>query len=559
MNSYENTNDNYKPSRYVSDDEIYERIFQWSPPVEKMLHKGTLREYFAKAAAWKPKEELFVMKDTLKDELVAQTEYLYGSDTAEKLSSQLDKHFISETGTHLAFPRDIDRPNSDLGYHNDLAAHGLVVSASLYRDAGMPFHLGLYSSNIPIANTNGPLQLQLTNDSFDCKVTSNKRASTMVNSHPPIAEDAIQELEKTYHKHLFDIRKKEMLETIKASAIPDGNLKTVNINFLSKDQEISEKALSGMEKTEAYLESHGYKVDRHESEYQRIADVMEILRKHSDKTSMVEQVAVAQSYLTNCMFPDDVRQITLDFSTLVENVMVKSLENKNSMMHQIFSDKELRDDFVNSLAHVRSGWGQFRDTEFVESPFLGVKKSSKDNSTKLIKFPYNDETTHLHTPEGIVEGIKSKEISPTGIMSIAFIMMDTGMLVHGGMFQCQYVADLREKMVGFMKKHDFAVAGELERMPIDVTMMTSGVFTKDEDRNTLWKYSDIVANGGMSKDDMDALVETNPKELLDNAAATLHNFFTAYAPDMTDGVTEAVMRDTREEKEPSLKVVGLRM
>lgn len=525
----------------VSAQEVNNRIIQWSPLLDK-LNKAdqTMSEYFAPLAKWESKN-VFPLQGKAFDLIQEHAARLYGDDTAKKLRSQLEQHPVAETGTHISFPRDYDFQNG-VTYDNELVWQGALLSSSLYRNAGMNVHFGLYSSRIPVANTNSAEFLQVASGGHLTRVVTSKKAKSTVMHAPIIDAQKINEIRAESQNFFIQQQAGQAKKLIQQAWDMDSERRDTWSQFLNKTIVHTAKNEYTMNKIKDDLALDGlvlpdYKL-RVEFANELLDGLAQPLARSGQSFGFSDQVMAVQTRVMNKMMPQDIQQVTVDFAAISTRLMADAFRDENSLLHQIFADDAKRDAFVQQMSGIRTGWDVDPQTGRMQAPFLMVSKVK--DSIRLNKIDY-ESNKDLFTPEQIAVNLENGRIAPTTALEVGFMLMETGIAVHGGMFQAIYAPDIQNRFVEFLHGNgDHKRAQALADMPLDVALQSPcfGI-TEEYGQTRLLRVSDFLDNG-ITIAEAEQLGDLKSRHALGIASPTLHNFFTYYETNLTENIREIV-------------------
>lgn len=525
----------------LSAEQVKQRIIQWSPSLDKLNTQGqTLQDYFAPMAQW-GRSDIYPLQSRALDLIQDRTERLHGKDVAEKLRHQLQDHPIAESGTHISFPRDYDAAGH-ITYDNDLVWQGALLSASLYRNAGMNIHFGFYSSRVPVRNTNSAEFLQLAAKSAGTRMLSSKKANNIVMHAPVIEQSKIQEIRIEYENHFIKARAEQAQNLLKQPSGMTNERRHTWGEFLAKNIIYTQRNDYTMQKIESDLTDEGFAIKSYANDLQFTHGILDAMANplavSSTNFGFSDQVMAVQTRLLNKMLPEDTSQVVVDFTEISIKLMAESLRDKNSVWHKTFADPAARDAFVHGMAGIRTGWDADPATGAMQSPFV-IMQDSK-GSLKPTKVDYDIVRNDL-TPENIADQLERGKIMPTTALEVGFMLTETGIAFHGGMFQAIYAPDIQAKFAGHLRNFgETERAASLESMPLDIATQSPCFGVANENgNNRLLRFSDFMENR-VSIAEAERIPSLQTKSAIGVASPTLHNFFTYYEPHLTANISEIV-------------------
>jgi hypothetical protein len=456
-------------------------VYNYSPALQPVANAASLQSYFQPAAQWQPEKD-FPLRANLQRLILNSTDRLYGGIVRDRFAKQLDDHFIAESGTHLSFPREYDDKNG-LRYDNTLVTQGQIVSAALYHYMGAPYHFGFYSSRVSADNTNGAKFLQITPDGELFQAVSSNKAKNSITAYlPPLDAAQIADLDNQTKRHTD-------------SRYPHD----VSLTILQED----------------------------------VIGALRQPNRNGEAATFVDQVAAVQKRLSDQILPASTPQIVVDYFGITRRLMIDALRDENSLTYQVFADPALRSDFIESLADIRSGWRKNSESNELDSPFL--KLNSSGQSKKSVRLSYSQNVA-LHDPHHLADQLEQDALMPTNALEMAFLMSETGLLMHGGMFQANYNSEIKVAYQGVLNRHGYAErADALGRMPVHIATQSPAFGLKSDER--LLNVSDFLADP-VTDAEFERIPQISGEAAMQLAAPTLWNFFGAYVAN-TQSVVDA--------------------
>lgn len=162
------------------------------------------------------------------------------------------------------------------------------------------------------------------------------------------------------------------------------------------------------------------------------------VQNHPDNFS--RQIATTHAALYNEVLPQNVRQITFDFELIVPDYLIALLKDPRSLTHRLFTTQGGRDFLRNEFYDVATAWK-------TDTPPFDVLELRHG---------------HLHvshasylgnlSPDSICEALEQKKILPKTALSFILFMLEAGLAPVGGMRQTHYATQIREKLVGWLRR-----------------------------------------------------------------------------------------------------------
>jgi hypothetical protein len=197
-------------------------------------------------------------------------------------------------------------------------------------------------------------------------------------------------------------------------------------------------------------------IDKH-----RISTVLDIWSKKD--LSFSDQISKASAFLYDSLLESfSMKQINLDLHLVITDYSVKLLQHPDSWIAKIFSEPDITSYFLNHFSDINTGW------KAGKSPFIKLKSGNASGM-----YESNGSYEGEYNPRTLLGLLENKEIMPTGALSYITLILEAGMLPVGGMFQCAYCKDIRDRLVTFLEKYGcYERANFLRDMPSDVAVVT---------------------------------------------------------------------------------------
>ena len=503
------------------------------PVLQKIWNTGTLSDYFK--ATVKPLAQMEVVpeKKMMIDAISAETERLYGADTAKDVCAQIATFPVVETGTHLAFLRDYDTLSKD-----DLRSRlnqNVLISSALMRHAGQKYHVGVYGSNVTLNHPCGGGFYQVGDDIFPtiqlgqvgqvCLYDAPRISGTAFNESIPLVaklnmlntvltDDIINKTQTPRKEMLMKTRK-----IINQLLTPVGHGKA-NYGTVQKQYQSLNATNRGFVNSaflsfsmEAY-KKYGYTFSDVDRQYRELATVFE--RKD---LKLSDQVALVQSKTINGALGDtDIRHISVDAVEVTRKFLISALENKDSLWYKIFNNSENFKKMHQSFIGIRGSWKE------TESPFDYVGREK--GFAKCISLPLE---TINHKPETLIPLLKEKKIIPSSAL-VVLIFQSSGIMAHGGFFQTTYADKIKKRFVGLLTDiGETKRAEQLQQLPVDMALLSlAAVNDKSGKPMKLSEISRMPAD--KKKELMDMIPHYPSCRAVTNALPTLKRYLDSTAP-----------------------------
>ena len=509
------------------------KILQALPVLQKIWNTHTLSDYFNTTIQPLSQLEISPEKEMIINALYAETERLYGKETAQEVCEQITNFPVVETGTHLAFLRDHDNLQKD-----DLRSRlnqNILISSALMQQAGQKYHIGVYGSNVSLNHPCGGGFFQLGDDIFP--VTLLKRINqTCLYDAPGIEKDYFNEslplvaklkmlqtvltdevIEKTQtpRKEML-IKTKKIIQSLLAP-VNHGktNCESVQKQYLSlntNNQNFIKSAFLSLS-AEAY-KKYGYTFSDVDKQYQELSTIF-----GRRDLKLPDQVALNQTKtVNNILKGTNIRHISVDAVEVVRQFLISALENKNSLWYKIFNDPKNFQRMHQTFIGIRGAWKEN------ESPFDYVGKDK--GFSKCVSLPLE---TMDHKPETILPLLKEKKIIPSSALMV-LLFQSSSIMAHGGFFQTTYADKIKKRFVDFLQDiGENERAEQLQKLPVDMALLSLAVLN-DKSGNPM-KLSEISR---MPENKRKELIESIPKypscRAVINALPVLKKYLNTTAP-----------------------------
>ncbi|MBI4835640.1 MAG: hypothetical protein HY817_00095 [Candidatus Abawacabacteria bacterium] len=255
------------------------------------------------------------------------------------------------------------------------------------------------------------------------------------------------------------------------------------------------------------------------AEVQLLESFLVICDRHPDHLS--DQAALMHStWMNQVLSESEITPVTIDSESVAAQFLADMLADKSSVVGRIFADAALRQQFLVDMAGIPTGW------EEGEIPFNQI-----DNSGKSARLqPY---TGNLD-PDLLAQKLRAREILPYGILKFFCLISDAGVCPIGGMMQSGYLTELRNRSEKFLQMLGEARrADKLATMPTDVAIVSPcwGIALAQK---SLLNGVDAL-NAGVSKSDLQRIIQLSGRESLAIAAPTLYAFMCGETPPLGYG------------------------
>ena len=486
------------------------QVLKALPVLQKICNTPTLSDYFNETIMPLSQMDYVPEKDMMLDAIFNETERLYSPDTAHEIRNQIANFPVVETGTHLAFLRDYDSPKKD-----DLRSRlnqNILISASLMRQHGQKYHVGLYGSNVSLNHPCGGGYFQLGDDIYP--VTSSKLinqnclydAPAIKKTHfnetlPLIAKLKI--LNDVLTPEIVDktpTPKKEVL--IKTKKIVNTLLKPISAGMLNyegiekayrslnaNNQSFLKTAMLSLS-AEAY-KKYGYTFSDIDKQYQKLNSVF-----NRTDLNLPDQVALVQSQIINdALDGTDIKHISVDAIEVTRQFLIKALENKDSLWYKVFNNPDNFKKMHQSFIGIRGSWKEN------ESPFDYIARDK--GFAKGVSLPIS---AIDHKPKTLIPLLKDKKIIPSSAL-VVLLLQSCSVMAHGGFFQTTYADKIKKNFVRFLNDiGESKRAEQLQKLPVDMALLS--LATERDKTGKPMKLSEISRK---SLDERKKIMDNIPK------------------------------------------------
>lgn len=450
---------------------IRDEIIAANPLLCEIASAPSLADYLKPAFYWNPPIHFFPLRDTLEEIITREVAALYGIATSMRLGNSLQKNWVVETGAHVHLPRRFDRANKKDGIQiNPLIFQGQVAWAAASLHHGRNICLSLSSSRVSPNNVNSGRYVDFSLYADSGILVSDKWKETPQMLIPRISHETL-----------------------------DGVLKRMA------------------------------RADISEHEYSFLEEVLECIRTTLGVFS--DQIVAGHSLIMSKILPSSIKQLSLDGDRIGAYFMTALLENSESIWFRIFSDEELRRQFLSLLQDIPTGW------KHGESPFHLV-----DNQRSKPKL---DEYDGLLMPEVIVQKLRLMEIIPKGALKYAALILEGGICSVGGMFQSAYCTQIRDRLVLFLNSiGEVERADVLEQMPTHLATITPCWGLRKNDAGLELLQAFFCRQSPLSDDEMKIIAGLSGESALMLALPALAKLLLGH-----DGLSyEQILRDVQSDK-----------
>ncbi|MDR1009356.1 MAG: hypothetical protein LBL52_03860 [Rickettsiales bacterium] len=432
-----------------------EAVLAICPNFAKLKEHETLGEYAAPIFNFKPDEGAFVLRPLLFEAIRSKAAQLYGAGVADGVIAQLGAQPSAETGVHLSAPHTLDGPGKG-GEDSLLTWQSVVFSAGLYQARGLSYHISLNTGAVSFANINSAKYIQAGADNTLYTAIKSRDRGTLGIFKSAMSLSEIADMEKNMRA--------------KTSSAPEDE--------------------------------------------RRIAGIIGALEKFSG-ASYADQISAVNAFLMDEVYGakigsrPKVRQVTLELTGILNDVLVRGLESGNPIIRKIFADRGNLDKFVSELGGIRAAWNAG------ESPFMRYHAGSC-----LKKQPYE---SAAHVPGNIVEQIRQGTWVPTAGLELVLLALG-GILPHGGIYQAGYMPQIQASLVRYLGAIGEGRLGrEIAKMDTTIATMSPIVAM---DGGVPMSYSDLIAKPVDAPKMLDAIPRLRARDAYDAALPYMYHIIT---------------------------------
>lgn len=240
-------------------------------------------------------------------------------------------------------------------------------------------------------------------------------------------------------------------------------------------------------------------------------EVLEIFDAYQEHFS--DQVAVTHTHIMNKALPQGISQLTIDSQRVAVKFLATLLRDSNSVLHQIFADQALCKEFCEVFAGIPTGW------DSGNLPFLMLVQ--RGNGALKV----DDAIRMYETPEELATRLENEEIIEYGVLLFFAFLVEAGLLPIGGMFQCDYCTQIRDRAVDFLEKHfsDHPGISMLATMPVEHPIVTP-VWGVDENTGDLLSALSFIDQGNLYPEEAEQILSVTGQDSMLLAAPTLLQF-----------------------------------
>lgn len=480
-------------------------VYDINPYLRKIKQSGdTVANYYADAYDYRVDEAIFPESIIFKKIISEHVNRIYGVGKRKLVEDYLESCFMADTATHFSLPRTYDNI-SGVDYDCSLTWNSLLVSVAMAKYKKRKVHFGIYSTDINLTTINSPGVIELTPYNY-CKIFNVKERKNSVRFF-----------------QVDNTRIASCLEELKNLTIRNALMQLAKYERTGYCDVSIHKIIQNGEKVS--INRSGHQIDKIISDYNRSIDLINLIPKLIREEDLCyDKLVFFHKYLFDELInskESQIEQITISSDVLID-FLINQLEDKNTLLYHIFSNKCLLDMFVSNLADLRSGWKTVISGDKVEynSPFL--KKVKNGELKRLETDSYCFET---HSTEILVTRLKNREVIPTTIMYMAIYLI-TGFLPLGGMLQSYYAKELQVRLATYLEPLDPIRAIAIKSMPIEISLHTLAFDVKDNMQ--LFTYADLLNMNKYVPQILENIPQLSLNKAYYNALPTLYNFFVYY-------------------------------
>ncbi len=439
---------------------IIDEILGLKPSLRLLATAPTLSDYYKPVLEWKCDKSIFPYTKLYISILYHKINDLYGSDVAEIAVQALEQSFYVNTAPHLSLPRGFDKDNykeNNGNNINTLIFQSQIVQAAMDATIGRSTSLILATGRVAAQNINSAAYLQIADTDKKFRLISQKKESISQLFLPSIENERIELLEREISKFLpyATYKQKERMQTVTKI------FNEVNTNF-------------------------------------------------------ADQITRANSYIYSNIFENSgfANPITVETECIELSFFKALLTCPNSIVHRIFKNHDLKENFLNTFCDIQTGWK------------LGENCFVKVHDKKISNHSYQGEMSI----EAISKELEKGTIYPTNVLLYFSIITEAGLLCIGGMNQIEYGTTIRDRTVSFLSSiGEYSRANRIQKMPTDRAIVTPCIALtgKKNELGNLSSYSDELCDRiSIGTINPDQVMAINGMDSLKLSALALYPFIT---------------------------------
>lgn len=246
-------------------------------------------------------------------------------------------------------------------------------------------------------------------------------------------------------------------------------------------------------------------------------------------SSLSDQASRINIRLWKYLFADSVRDkipelVNLQIEDIVNELIIKDIQNKDSLIFNMFLNDKLRGSIVQFLDGVYGAWTTSIDSAVISGTmfFWGVDDKGravslylKDGLNGIVLTGTDISGNNLVIPftlEGIINGLKQKKILPGLFVTFSAIAFARGILCYGGFMQTDYLANMKEGLLRALKtaeKKDWIEY--IENIKTDNYCNGFEAIIQQYPDEALHSAGavEIIASGGLSMNDIEKIRNLN--------------------------------------------------
>jgi hypothetical protein len=254
----------------------------------------------------------------------------------------------------------------------------------------------------------------------------------------------------------------------------------------------------------------------------------------------VEQLPYINEQLWNLFFSKETRSgipklVYLNIEEIVRQLVVADLADENSLLYRLLFEQGVRRIYLHEFSNLYGCWSNYSGTHF----FWGVGPKLTLHPLRL-----NHSQTHLvalHSsgqdrsiplqPDAIIEAVLSRRIIPSIFTEMFLLAFVEGYTLLGGFNQVDYLAWMRVQHERcLLRLGEWPLAARFARTPTDGLICGLMPFPQWESSlDMIWAHNSTDGrfhgnlDGGLTRADLDKMMDTSMKELIENGVGAMLN------------------------------------
>jgi hypothetical protein len=353
----------------------------------------------------------------------------------KEIKNQFEDDFRLDLSNHLGLPRIRDKAsNSILANENKenlfVSFYSQVLQLVRSHCEGYSYNLSFLTGNVSVSNPSSMKFFDGFAFGSPFHIITNKYQNGLMRTVPALDEKFAIKCNE-YKKHLvlrYNITKNQFLKIFNSKYKKSFDKKSTKLKHI---QQLHKKDIRRLEKL-LHIANSIYKA-----------------YANSDKKNNIlsYQCVAMHSCLINEMLDDTkIKQVSLETSSVLSEVVIKILEDNNSLTNNILTNKRMRDLFTKELGMIPVA------RECILNNSLAYNLVPLKHNGKIINsFKIKDDYDGNYEPFKLAELLEKGKIILKIPFDLAIILMETGIKLEGGEDQIVYMNKIKQAVIKILK------------------------------------------------------------------------------------------------------------